>query len=163
MSQTAKMVRGLKPKQNLIRAIKIYVNFARNPRNKDKRALLEASKKTDGIHDCICQIVIENEADESVKSELLRHYADFHDARNDRFDLIEQRLPLRVWMLLGVFSLAWLWGFFWLQFNSESLLVYITSCTIFSVTILFGYALDMNNPFAGFWRMNLSPFKDNKY
>ncbi len=163
LCQTADMVENPRLGENLSRAVRIYTNFVRNPRNKDGRVKSEALEKIEVIQICINKIVADDETKDCVKSELMRHYADFYDARNDRFDLLGQLLPLRVWLLLGVFSLAWLWGFFWLRFDSKSLLIYIISCTVFSITVLFGYALDMNNPYAGFWRINLSSFKDNRY
>lgn len=163
LCQTANMVENYRLHENLKRAVRLYANFIRNPQNQDDRMLTETLEKIDLIQNCIGQIVLDPATEECLKTELMRHYADFYDARNDRFDLLGQLLPFRVWGLLGVFSLAWLWGFFWLQFGSISLLIYITSCTVFAVTILFGYALDMNNPYTGFWRMNRSSFKDNRY
>lgn len=147
----------------LSRAVKIYVNYVRNIRGQDERVGVQSGKRMETISACVSLMTQDSDIDNSVKSALLNHFAQATDARSDRFDLLGQALPLRIWVLLAVFSLAWIWGFFWIEFDVEPLRFYICTCTVFSVTILFGYAMDLDDPTRGFWQIDFTPFIENKF
>ncbi|MDZ7291442.1 MAG: hypothetical protein ONB44_07630 [candidate division KSB1 bacterium] len=156
--QTGRMAHNKILSTNLCDAVESYVRYVRKARYKDRRTKEEAQEEMNKIHGCIEQMINSSEVQESLKPELIQQYNKFHDARSDRFDLIKQEIKFPIWMNLIVFSLVWLWGFFWLKIESKQLSNYILGITTFSIAYLFSLARDLDNPKSGFWRMNFEPF-----
>jgi hypothetical protein len=82
------------------------------------------------------------------------------DARGDRFDLFEQRLPHHVWIIFVVVSVVWIWGFLWLKFDSDIFEVYVLGATILSVSYLFYLAHDLDDITQGIWKVKFASFEN---
>jgi len=143
-----------------------FIKVKNKVRSKDQSKVEKVSPKAGEnlflkmkkLRDSVILIIESATIAECLKSELIRQYNEAYDARGDRFDLIEQKLSFHVWTIFIMFSLAWLWGFFWLEFKAEPFKSYILGCTIFSITFLFYLARDLDDPTSGFWMMNFEPF-----
>jgi hypothetical protein len=132
----------------------------------DDRSKTPSYQLMQSIRDCVDKMIQNgSNAQECLKSELLRQYCEAYDARGDRFDLIRQTMPTHIWFVLGAFSLAWLWGFLWLEFPKESLNLkrYILSCTTLSIGYLFYAARALNDPSKGSWKLTFIPFRGNLF
>lgn len=159
--QTVRMCDNAINTAPLIKAVKDYVNHIRIIRAKDNRENVTSLELIRRVRQSLQAIINEGKLRESVEAELIHQYNEAYDARGDRFDLIEQQIPSRVWGVLVFFSLAWLWGFFWLSFCHILLNNYVLGCTIFSITYIFTFARDLDDPTKGFWTMKFEPF-DNR-
>jgi hypothetical protein len=135
-----------------------YVNCIRKLRAKDYRTNFVTLQRIRNIRDCVGDLIKSVDVHDSLKSELIHQYNEAYDARGDRFDLLEQQIPFHTWLIFVLFSFAWLWGFFWLNFKYEYLSNYILGCTTFSITYLFHLARDLDDPTSGFWRIKFDSF-----
>lgn len=139
-------------------AVESYVNSVRTLRVKDYRTNFTSLHKMRTIRERIGELIKSSQVPDSLKSELIHQFNEAYDARGDRFDLLEQKIPFHIWVVLALFSLAWLWGFFWLDFESPTLSNYVLGCTTFSITYLFSLARDLDDPTYGFWRVKFESF-----
>ncbi|MGH7595916.1 MAG: DUF4239 domain-containing protein [bacterium] len=135
-----------------------YVNCIRKLRAKDYRTNLVTLQKIRKIRECVGNLITSDKVHDSLKSELIHQYNEVYDARGDRFDLLEQKIPFHIWLIFILFSFAWLWGFFWLIFKYAYLSDYILGCTTLSITYLFHLARDLDDPTSGFWRIKFGSF-----
>lgn len=119
--QTVRMCDNAINTASLIKAVKDYVNHIRIIRAKDNRENVTSLELIRGVRQGLQTVINEGKLRESIEAELIHQYNEAYDARGDRFDLIEQQIPSRVWGVLVFFSLAWLWGFLGLSFCSTLL------------------------------------------
>lgn len=156
--QTGRMFRDQDLSQALYLAVKRYVMSLRLLQSKDNRTANQTHEKMKEIRERVI-FLIKSEPDECLKSELLHQYNEAYDARGDRFDLIEQKLPPHTWIIFVVASLIWLWGFLWLDFDLDSFKFYILGATILAISYLFYLARDLDDPTTGSWKMKFSSFE----
>jgi hypothetical protein len=171
--QTGKMFPSKDLFGPLFQAVYAYADCVLKYKFQDHRSQTLSHKLLQSIRNCVDQMiqggdsqegnVKEDNPQEFLKAELLRQYCEFYDARGDRFDLIEQRMPPHIWFVLGTFSLVWLWGFVWLEFHEESLKTYVIGCTTSSIGYLFYVARALNDPTKGAWKLTFKPFKENLF
>jgi hypothetical protein len=172
--QTGKMF----PKKELFRrlflAVYAYADCVLKLKFKDKRTQMPSHKLLQDIRNCVDEMIKDSgdskdgdlkvgDSPEFLKSELLHQYCEAYDARGDRFDLIGQRMPIHIWFILGAFSLAWLWGFLWLEFHEKSLERYVLGTTTFAIGYLFYVARALNDPTKGAWKLTFKTFKENLF
>lgn len=156
--QTGRMFHHEKLSQALFLAVKRYAICLRLLQANDSRTKNETHEKMKDIRECVI-LLIKSESDDCLKSELLHQYNEAYDARGDRFDLIEQKLPPHTWVIFIVASLIWLWGFLWLKFDSVYFKFYLLGATILSISYLFYLARDLDDPTTGNWKMKFSSFE----
>ena len=147
----------------LIIAIKNYTRTMVRLNFDDKRLEGEAHEKIRDIRECVVRLIQVSNDNESLKSELLHQFNEVYDSRGDRFDLIELKLPIHIWILLILISLIWLNGFLWLNFRSNILENYILGSIIFSISFLFYLARDLDDPNNGCWKMNFDSFENHLF
>jgi hypothetical protein len=146
----------------LLESIKSYATAICELKTKDQRNAGKAYEKMKTIHECIIGLTDSTKKiDSCIKSELLHEYNEAYDARGDRFDLINQRLPGHVWIILGFVSLLWLWGFLLLDIHSTLFRNYILGATTLSISYLFYLARDLDNPYGGQFVPNFNSFEQN--
>ena len=143
----------------LVHIVTQYVNCVRESRAADRRTDSTSEVRLKEIRDGVEQLVVNENTQESVKAELLKHYNDVYDARGDRFDQLGRKLPFYMWSIFVIFSMLWLWGFFCLDFQADELRYYVLGCTVFSACFLYYLARDLDDPERGFWRMNFDSFE----
>ncbi|MDZ7360764.1 MAG: DUF4239 domain-containing protein [candidate division KSB1 bacterium] len=144
--------------RTLVRIVILYVETVKSLTVNDKRTDSDTADIMRELHECIKDIVKERKVSDSIKQQLLQHYCEAYDARGDRFDLAAQKLPRIAWIILLVVSFTWLWGFVWLEFHTIELNLYISACTLGSVSFLFLLAWQLNNVTQGRFSMDFSSF-----
>jgi len=144
--------------RTLVRIVILYVDTVKSLTVNDKRMDGDTAELMKEIHECIRDIVKEKKVSDSIKNQLLLHYCEAYDARGDRFDLAAQKLPRIAWFILIVVSFTWLWGFVWLEFHTRELNLYISACTLGSVSFLFLMAWQLDDVRKGRFRMDFSSF-----
>lgn len=149
----------------LVQAVYAYAVCVLKLEGTDARTMVESHKKMNLIQQRVYDLILntKDRAHEVMKAELLRQYCDAYDARGDRFDLLAQRMPAQIWLILCVFSLAWLWGFLWLKIHEATMSRYIVGCTTWAIGYMFYMARDLNNPARGSWRLDFRPFINNLF
>ncbi len=156
--QTARMFKDEYLSSALFLAVKRYVKCLILLQSKDRRTNGELREKLRAIREYVV-LLMQSETDDCLKSDLLYQYNEVYDARGDRFDLIEQKLPNHTWIIFIIASLVWLWGFLWLNFESTNFKFYILGSTIFTLSYLFYVARDLNDPTTGNWKMKFTSFE----
>jgi hypothetical protein len=170
--QTGKLFPNQALFDRLLAAVRDYVQCVSELQLKDDRSHTPSQQRLLTVRHCIDAMIQDNgvasrrgarktNPQEFLKAELLRQYCEAYDARGDRFDLINQKIPKHVWLILGAFSLGWLWGFLWLAFNDKALEVYVLGSTTLSIACLFYVARALNDPTKGSWKLTFKPFKEN--
>jgi len=162
--RTAKMCAHSDLAKSLSLAVRVYVAQLRILNVHDNRFNSETYNAMKEIYNCLHRIIADDkDTKDCIKSELLHQYSEAYDARSDRFDLVDQRVPRHIWWILAGSSLAWLWGFFWLKIDAASLSIFTLLCMLFFLTYTFGLARDLDNPLTGFWRIKFTAFKENEF
>ena len=111
MLQAGKLFPDTKIYNRLVLKVFAYANTVLEFQFKDKRTKTKSYRRLKSTRNSVDKMIggSSNTRKESVqeflKADLLRHYCDACDARGDRFDQIDQRLPNYIWFLLGLFSL----------------------------------------------------------
>lgn len=144
--------------ETLTRTVILYIDSVKSVTVDDERNMGKTAKLMKEVHECVKDVVIEKRIPDSIKQELLRHYCEAYDARGDRFDVVKQKLPKIVWLILIGVSFIWLWGFVWLEFQSPELNLYISTSTLGSVSLLFFIAWQLDDVRRGRFKMDFSPF-----
>ena len=158
--QTSKMFKGYDNlTKGLLLAIKRYAKYMIFINAKDKRQKKQSLSKLENIQKFVELLIIESKGLDCLKSDLLHHFNQSFDARGDRFDLIEMKLPNHVWIIFIITSLLWLWGFLWLNFESKAFESYVLGSAFISVSYLFYLARALNDPTKGIWKMRFDSFK----
>lgn len=121
----------------LVKTVRLYIDAVKIRTVDDQKTDPITAGLMSQIHNCVKNIVKQKKVGDSIKSQLLHHYCDAFDARGDRLDRINQKLPRVVWIVLVVVSFTWLWGFVWLEFKTLELNLYISICTLGWVSYLF--------------------------
>lgn len=161
---TARLFPNKTLSKNLVVAVYNYAVCVLRLKGSDHRSKTDSHTKMQAIQECVYALIQDrDESSETLKSELLRQYCEAYDARGDRFDLIAQRMPAQMWIILGVFSLTWLWGFLWIEFHESVAERYIIGSTAWAIGYLFFLARDLNDPNRGSWKLNFRPFVDNLF
>jgi hypothetical protein len=114
------------------------------------------------VHEFVV-LLIKSQDEESLKSELIHQYNEAYDARVNRFDLLEQKLPNHTWIIFIIVTLIWLWGFLWLKFDSIWFNYHILGATILLISYLFYLARNLDDLTKGGWKMKFSSFETNKF
>lgn len=170
--QTGKLFPGHALFDRLKKIVQDYVDCVLRLRLKDKRSHEQSLRHLLDLRHCVDAMIREvddgrdvnarqEKPPEFLKAELLRQYCEVYDARGDRFDLISQKIPAHVWVILGAFSLGWLWGFLWLEFHEKAMEAYVVGSTTLSIACLFYVARALNDPTKGSWKLTFKPFKEN--
>jgi hypothetical protein len=167
LARTAEMcgddVDAQRVSDSLIAVVSRYVDEVNSLMTSDRRNEGTTEKVMKQIHVCLEHLIAQAGVEDCVKGELLKRYNDAYDARSDRFDLADDSLPGSVWAMLILASLVWLFGFFWIDFKSECLEVFVTFSTLASVTYLYHLARDLNDLQSGDFKMNFASFKLNTF
>jgi hypothetical protein len=158
--QTSRMFKNQKLSKALFYAVKRYVLCQVLWQSRDCRTNGETREKVKEIRQFVVKLM-RSESDDTLKTDLLNHYNEAYDARGDRFDLTEQKLPNHSWLIFVLASLVWLWGFLWLEFESGDFKIYILGSTIFTLSYLFYAARDLNDPTKGNWKMKFDSFRNH--
>jgi hypothetical protein len=145
-------------KEALSSSVALYIAAVKSKTIEDQRTDEITAGLMKQIHNCVKNIVKQRKIADSIKSQLLQQYCDAFDARGDRLDLVAQKLPPIVWLVLVVVSFTWLWGFVWLEFQTLELNLYISICTLGWVSFLFFTAWQLNDVTKGRFRMDFSSF-----
>lgn len=157
---TGRMFDDIKLREALVLAIKQYAKSVLLLKSNDSRVDSQAFKYMKDIHEFVVVLITSN-AEECLKSELLHQYNEAYDARGDRFDLIEEKLPKHTWFVFLAASLIWLWGFLWLEFDSPYFAVYILGSTTTTISYLLYLARSLNDPIAGLWKIKFFSFENH--
>lgn len=162
--QICAMFENKKLGKTLILAIENYAQAMTGLNFNDKRLEGEAHEKLKDISECVLRLIqISKDDDECLKSQLLHQFNEVYDSRGDRFDIIESKLPIHIWILLIIISLIWINGFLWLKFNSYILENYILGSIMFSISFLFYLARDLDDPNNGWWKMKFESFDNHSF
>lgn len=165
LARTSEMC-GSNPKDQgisdaLVAVVSQYVAEVKSLMALDQRLGGSTEKKMKQIHVCVEHLITQTEIEDCVKSELLKHYCDAYDARSDRFDILDEALPDSVWHMLIIASLIWLFGFFWIDFKSSCLEIFVTVSILGSVSYLYRLARDFDDLRSGYFRANFASFQLN--
>jgi hypothetical protein len=144
-------------------AVKRYVACVTLLQANDHRVEGESHEKMKAVRKCVELLIQSHNAEDSLKSELLHQFNEAFDARGDRFDLLEQKLPNHVWIIFVLASLLWLWGFFWLEFDSIIFKFYVLGASVLSISYLFYLARDLDDPAKGAWKMEFTSFENHVF
>lgn len=151
--------------KNLVLSVHAYAVSALKLNCTDSRSTADTRRKMKKIQTDVYELIV-NTRDpfhEALKAELLHQYCEAYDARGDRFDLLAQKMPSQVWIILGLFSLAWLWGFLWLKIEDKMVAQYIVGCTAWGIGYMYYMARDLNDPKKGSWKLDFKPFINNLF
>ncbi len=160
LMQTGRMFENIKLREALVLAVERYAKSVLLLKSDDSRIDGQSFEYMRAIREFVV-LLIKSDAEECLKSELLHQYNEAYDARGDRFDLIEGKLPNHTWFIFLTASLIWLWGFLWLEFNSPYFAIYILGSTAITIIYLLYLARSLNDPIKGLWKLKFASFENH--
>lgn len=119
----------------------------------------EGDTYVEEIREAVGVLVHTNE-EESIKAELLDLTNQLRDIRGDRLAHARQRMHSTVWVLSVVSSFLWLLPFYGLAFENSYVAIILQGGVTFVVVAILAVIRDLNNPFTGTWKVDLSSWEE---
>jgi hypothetical protein len=105
-------------------------------------------------------IKIQDNLDNSILSTIIACVADLAKLRTRRISLANERLPLRLRILLVLMSISLAAGFIIMGVQSLAVHIFMASTLSVSVYLLYWIIQDLDHPFYGVWNISLIPIED---
>ena len=124
------------------------------PTNSDTSAeLYEIIRNTSGIQ-------VESNRESAILSAMVACIADLAKLRTRRIALANERLPVRLRVLLVLMSISLAAGFYLIAVESFAVHVFMASTLTVSVYLLYWIIEDLDHPFYGIWNVNRQPLDE---
>ena len=105
-------------------------------------------------------MLVHTDEEDAIKSELLELTNQMRDIRGDRLAHARQRMRTTVWVLSVVSSVLWLMPFYGLAFSNDYVAIVLQGGVTFVVIAILAVIRDLNNPFTGTWRVDLTSWEE---
>ncbi|MCI0555177.1 MAG: DUF4239 domain-containing protein, partial [Anaerolineae bacterium] len=93
---------------------------------------------------------------------LFYSYKELTDARKSRVSISRSRMPSAIWMLTLLSSILWLIPFYGLRIDNQIIGLTFTGGVTFVIISLLIIIRDLDDPFAGTWRISTDDFDELK-
>lgn len=144
----------------------ILLHYAEHTRNRYSEEHINNTLKQIGekrlvwIRKIIGELLLQDDKNEIVATELFRLVNKVIDDRGDRLAFAKQKMPKPVLALSFISSILWLLPFFTLSFSKPFIQILYIGGTTFVVASLMLIITDLDDPFHGTWRINHESWDD---
>jgi hypothetical protein len=148
-------------KREIITGIKAYVAHVTNYYEYEHQKLMvkdAGDRILVRIRDFIGELIHTDER-ASITSELVKEFNEAVDLRGDRISHSKQHIPDPVWGISLASSILWLIPFYGLNFINDWVAVILVGGVTIIVVAILVIIKDLDDPFEGTWRINISEWE----
>lgn len=120
---------------------------------------LETSRAFRKISQVIKDIKFDDDHDQTVFSEIIKHYGSVHEMRTERINQSLNRLPHLLKLFLYITSSIVIITFIVMPFNNTLYALFSVGSLAFIISMLVQIIEDLDNPFVGHWNITPESFE----